>query len=360
MRISRKPHPPRPVPVLPLGGAPAGVEPGGRVVAHFAKTTSAATRARASPDRAPARAEPGGRVVVRFRKPTSAATRARPSAGWGPGPGRARQEGRCAISQTHVRRGLWPSFPGWCPGPGRARREGRCAISQTHIRRDLCPSFRRVVPRPGPSPARGSLRDFANPRPPRPLAVLPRVAPRPGSNPARGSLRNFAKATSAATSGRPSAGWCPGPGRARREGRCAISQTHVRRDLWPSFPGSWPRPCRARPGPSPAGGSLRNFAKATSAATSGRPSPGRYLARAEPGVRSQPRREGCCAISRKAPAPLQSAPTRHIQPPSRPLAPVGLHHVRQHAKLDQGRHPKLDHPGCEDVVRSGAGAGLSR
>jgi hypothetical protein len=102
----------------------------------------------------------------------------------------------------------------------------------------------------------------------------------------------------------------------RWQGRCAISQ----------------KPSPPRPVPVlPLGGSLRDFAKTTDAATCAHPYPGRALARAEPDERSLPRRgPGLLRnFAKKHPRRLQPAPTRHSQPPSRPLAPVGLHHGRR-------------------------------
>ncbi len=195
------------MPVLPPGGAPARAEPGERVVARFRKPSSAAAFGRPSPGRAPARVEPGERVVAQFRK--------------------------------------------------------------SDIRRDLWPSFRRVVPRPGPSPARGSLRDFANPRPPRPLAVLPRVVASP----------------------------VPSPARAEPGGRVVAQfrKSHIRSDLWPSFPGSLPRPCRARrEEPAPAGGLLRNFAKSTRA-----PAIGAYSPHPAPKSATRPCGTAPCQATRK-------------------------------------------------------------
>ena len=159
-----------------------------------------------------------------FAKTTSAATCARRSAGSCPRPFRTRREGRCAISQNHVRRDLCPSFrrvpparaepdgrvvaqfrkttsaatcacpsAGSCPRPCCTRREGCCAISQNHVRRDLCLSFRRVVPPPVPYPARGSLRNFAKPRPPRPVPVLPRVVPPARAEPGGRVVARFRK-----------------------------------------------------------------------------------------------------------------------------------------------------------------------
>ncbi len=87
------------------------------------------------------------------------------------------------------------------------------------------------------------------PRPPRPVPVRPRVVPPPAPNPTGGA------------------------GASGRRGCCAISQK--------------PRPPRLVP-VLPLGGSLRNFAKPTSAVTCACPSPGRAPTRAEPGGRSPP------------------------------------------------------------------------
>ena len=367
-------------------------------------------RARRSPGAHPpgafpaAGACPGGRVVAQFRKTTSAVICACPSPDRAP-PCRTRREGCCAISQKPRPPRPVPVLPR-VVAPDPCRDRGGRVVAQfrkNHVRRDLCPSFPGSRPRPVPNPAGGSLRNFAKPRPPRPVPVLPRVVPPPGSNPAGGLLRNFANprpprpvpvlprvvparadsAGGACPGGRVVAQFrknhvrrdlCPSfpgscPARAepggrslpRREGRCAISQkprpprpvpvlprvvparaepgggacpggrvvarfrkNHVRRDLCPSFPGSCPRPCRTRregrcaisqkprpprpvpvlprvvppPVPNPAGGSLRNFAKTTSAVTCARPS--RVVPPPVPNpARSLPRREGRCAISQK-------------------------------------------------------------
>jgi len=158
---------------------------------------------------------PGGRVVAQFRKSTSC-------------------------------RDLRPSFPGSCPRPRRTRREE-------------------------PAPAGGSLRNFANPNPPRPVPVFPRVVPQPAPSPA----------------GRA----CPG-GRVVAQFR----KNHVRRDRCPSF-----RRVVPRPGSNPARGHL-------------------------------PRREGYCAISQE-PRPPQPVPALpRVGPPPVP-PPTIAHRAKRHSAL---------------------------
>ncbi len=263
LRISQKPRPPRPTPVLPRCSAPAQSEPSGRRLPH--------------------------------------------------------REGRCAFCKNHVPHDLRPSFPDAAHPPRASPAAGTCLGGRVvaRFRKNHVPPtcarpspVRRTRPeraqRQAPAPAGGSLRDFAKTTSPTTYArpspmqrTRPVRAQRQAPASAGGSLRDFAKSTSPRPAPALPRGGAPGRresgGRSlpRREGRCGISQkpspprlamsrslprgqsgarpplrrpggrvvaqfrkNRAHRDLCRSFPG-----VVAPPGPDPAGGSLRNFAK---------------------------------------------------------------------------------------------------
>ncbi len=244
---------------------------GGGLLRDFAKKQSRCDLCPSFPYCAPARAEPGGRVVARFRtnhgrcdlRPSSAGRRTRPERAQRQAPAPVVAGVVARFRKNHVPPRPAPVLPRGGvraqsdPSGGRLpRRQGRCAISQNHVRLDRCPP-----PSPGRAPARaepggrslprrrpGLLRNFATgatstlatlpyspfpraglgreertkvgsrsdpgecarPQRPNPVVAATRpvrdycIATPPGhltqghtlSQPTRGSLRNFAKITS--------------------------------------------------------------------------------------------------------------------------------------------------------------------
>ncbi len=183
------------------------------------------------------------------------------------------------------------------------------------------------------------MRNFTKPRPLRPAPSYPGAVTPPGAS--------------------PTAGACPG-GRVVAQFR----KNHVPHDLRPSFPQGGD-PARSEP----SGNSLpRREGRCAiwQNRVPQRPTPvlplGGAPAQSDPSGRRLPRREGRCAFRENTPATLadatpthpdrrdaapgrpsqgrfafrdnrahrrQPAPTRHNQPPSRPLAALGPHHSRR-------------------------------